>query len=387
MTSPILSNIYLDRLDKFAETVLIPEYTQGSGRAPSPAYFRVWKAITRARAQGDRPRARDLRQQLRTLPSGDPRDPGYRRLRYIRYADDHLLGFTGPKAEAEEIKQRLATFLRDDLKLELSQGKTLITHGRTAAASFLGYEITVVHNDRKTTHGRRSVNGIIALRVPREVIKAKCALYTKLGKPERRPELLNLSDHAIISTYGAEYRGLVQYYLLAGDVWRLNRLHWVMLTSMLKTLAAKHRSRVTAMARKYQATTDTPYGPRRCFQATVERDGRKPLVARFGGIPLRQHKKAVLDDRQPIPATIRRKELIDRLRAGRCELCEQRASVQVHHVPKLASLDTPGRPQPAWAQLMAKRRRKTLVVCPPCHHAIHARQPTTHPRSSHRRAG
>jgi hypothetical protein len=64
----------------------------------------------------------------------------------------------------------------------------------------------------------------------------------------------------IISTYGAEYRGIVQYYLLAGDVWRLYRLHWVMLTPMLKTLAAKHRSTVTTMARQYKTTIDTPCG-------------------------------------------------------------------------------------------------------------------------------
>ena len=68
------------------------------------------------------------------MPSGDPRDPGYRRLHYARYADDTLLGFTGPRAEAEEIKARLAAFLRDELKLELSQDKTLITHARTQAA-------------------------------------------------------------------------------------------------------------------------------------------------------------------------------------------------------------------------------------------------------------
>ena len=59
-----------------------------------------------------------------------------------------LLGFTGPKAEAEKIKQRLARFLRDGLRLELAQDKTLITHARTQAARFLGYEITVQHNDR-----------------------------------------------------------------------------------------------------------------------------------------------------------------------------------------------------------------------------------------------
>ena len=92
------------------------------------------------------------------VENADPDDPGCRRLRYCRYADDHLLGFTGPKAEAEEIKQRLAEFLRDDLKLELSRDKTLITHARTGAARFLGYEFTVQHNDTKTGRYRR-ING------------------------------------------------------------------------------------------------------------------------------------------------------------------------------------------------------------------------------------
>ena len=131
--------------------------------------------------------ARDLRRKLRRLPSGDPQDPGYRRLRYTRYADDHLLGFIGPKAEAEAIKDQLARFLRDDLALELNPDKTLITHARTRAARFLGYEITVQHCDDKITNGRRAVNGAIALRVPLDVIKAKCAPYRRHGKPWHRP--------------------------------------------------------------------------------------------------------------------------------------------------------------------------------------------------------
>ena len=93
---------------------------------------------------------------------------------------------------------------------------------------------------------------------------------------------------------------------------------------MLKTLAAKHRSTVTKMARKYKAKVDTPYGLRTCFEATVSRPGRKPLIARFGGIPLRRQKTAVIDDRQPAPVTIRRKELVTRITARRCEWCERR---------------------------------------------------------------
>ena len=96
---------------------------------------------------------RALRKQQRGLPSHDPHDPGYRRLRYSRYADDILLGFTGPKAEAEEIKRQLAQFLQEDLKLELSETKTLITHASTSAARFLGYEITAQHDNREADRG------------------------------------------------------------------------------------------------------------------------------------------------------------------------------------------------------------------------------------------
>jgi group II intron reverse transcriptase/maturase len=377
VVSPLLSNIYLDKLDTFVERVLIPEYTRGDARAANPEYRRMESQLAYRRQRGDRAAAATLRRSMRSIPSVNTTDPGYRRLRYVRYCDDHLLGFTGPKAEAEEIKIRLATFLRDELKLQLSQPKTLITHARTGAARFLSYEIIVQHANHKITHGRRSVNGTVGLRVPYDVIKAKCAPYLKRGKPERRTHMVNDDDFTIVRTFGAEYRGLVEYYLLAGDVWRLNRLRWVAETSMLKTLAGKHDSTVAKMAGRYRATIDTPYGPRRCFQVSVERIGRKPLVARFGGIPLRRKKDAILTDRVPAPVTVRRKELITRLQAGRCELCKQPGAVNVHQVRKLADLQRPGHPQPAWNQLMAKRRRKTLIVCADCHTTIHDGQPTT----------
>jgi hypothetical protein len=376
VVSPLLSNIYLHKMDNFVENVLIPEYTRGDSRAPNPEYRKMARQLAYRRRRGDRLAVAALRRKMRSIPSKDTADPGFRRLRYVRYCDDHLLGFTGPKAEAQEIKTRLATFLREELNLELSQAKTLITHARTGAARFLSYEITVQHADHKLTGKRRSINGAVGLRVPRDVIKAKCAPYLKHGKPERRNQMVNDDDYTIVGTYGAEYRGLVEYYLLAGDVHRLNRLRWAAETSMLKTLACKHDSTVSTMADRYRATIETPHGPRRCFQVSVEREGRKPLVARFGGIPLRRKKDAVLTDRVPAPVTVRRKELVTRLQAGRCELCKQPGPVDVHQVRKLADLKRPGRPQPAWDQLMAKRRRKTLIVCAACHTAIQDGRPT-----------
>ena len=385
--SPCLSNIYLDRLDCFVETILMPGYNRGVLRRHNPEYQRVQYALAKARVRGDHVAVRALRKQQRGLPSHDPHDPGYRRLRYLRYADDILLGFTGPKAEAEEIKRQLAQFLHEDLKLELSETKTLITHASTRAARFLGYEITVQHDNRKQTAGRRSVNGQIRLRVPMDVIRAKCSQYTKRGQPANRSAMMNEGDHVIINRYGAEYRGIVQYYLLAGDVYRLDRLHWVMQTSLLKTLAGKYDSTVTKMAHKYRVTIETPHGPHKCLQVRVERSkGRKPLVATFGGIPLQRQKHAVLKDREPVPVTGPRKELITRLLKGRCELCGQPDEVQVHQIRTLAELDQPGPPQPEWAKIMAKRRRKTLVVCTRCHANIDHRRPPRQSRNSRWRA-
>jgi len=375
--SPILSNIYLDKLDKFVERELIPQYTRGARRKPNPEYARIAGRLRRARRHGDRAAARDLGKQLRTLPRDDPMDPGYRRLKYIRYADDHILGFTGPKAEAEEIKGRLAAFLRETLGLELNGAKTLITHARSQRARFLGYDVSVWHCNTKITSGRRAANGKIVLRVPPDVVTAQCARYRKHGKPWHRSRLQNLDDYDIVRKYGAEYAGVVNYYLLAYDVWRLTRLRWNALTSMLKTLSAKHGSTVSKTAAKHKAKVETRDGLRTCFEARKHREGKPDLVARFGGITLRQDRRAVIRDPAPAPAPYPRKELIKRLRKRECELCETGTTVAVHQVTGLKDLGKPGPGQPAWAALMAKMRRKTLIVCAPCHDWIHA-NPVAH---------
>jgi group II intron reverse transcriptase/maturase len=372
VVSPILSSIYLHELDGFVEREIIPRYTRGKGRARNPEYTETATRLQGARQRGDRAEARELLRQLRTLPSKDPMDPGYRRLTYIRYADDVLLGFIGPKAEAEQIKAELGRFLRETLALELNQDKTLITHARTQRARFLGYQITVQHCDTKLTNGRRSVNGRIALHVPPDVIKAKTAPYRHRGKPWHRPRLQNLDDYDIVRIYGAEYRGIANYYLLAQDVWRLGTLCWYAKTSMLKTLAAKHRSTVTKMAARHKAKIETSDGLRICFEASKHREGKKNLVARFGGIPLKRDRRAVITDPAPVATGYPRKELIRRLQRRVCELCEHGTTVAVHQVAALKQLGQPGPGQPVWAALMASMRRKTLIVCADCHNHIHA---------------
>ena len=375
--SPLLANIYLDQLDQYVEQVLIPAYTRGEKRAANPAYKRLADQVAYRKRKGQKKEYKELRKQLQRLPSYDPVDPDYRRLRYVRYADDTLLGFAGPRQEAEEIKRKLGQFLRERLKLELSQDKTLITQASTEAARFLGYELVNQQNDSKHARKRRSANGRIGLRVPADVVAKKSAPYLHKGKnkPIHRAERLQDTDYSILTHYQQEYRGIVHYYLLAQNVWYLSRLHWAMKGSLLKTLASKHKTSTTAIARKYQTSVQAPNGTHlKCLQVVVAREGKRPLVAQFGGIQLIPQPKAVILDQLPKPINTRT-EILQRLLANVCELCKSTKEVEVHHIRKLADLKGKGgRERPAWVKLMAARQRKTLVVCRVCHMKIHAGQ-------------
>jgi group II intron reverse transcriptase/maturase len=369
--SPLLANVYLDRLDKHVEQELIPACTKGEGRRRNATYRSIQGKAGRARRDGKTEEAKLLRQLQQQLPSYDPDDPDFRRLRYVRYADDFLLGFNGPKEEAEEIKQKLEAFLRDHLKLELSQAKTLITHARTEAARFLSYEIQSIHNDAKQTDGRRSVNGQIGFCVPKDIVREKRQDYTEEGRPIHRPELQNKSVYTIISMYQAEFRGLVEYYRMAYNLsFAMPQLKWDMERSLTKTLASKEHIPVSQVYRKYKATLTVAGKPYKGLQVTIERKGKKPLIAQWGGIPLKWNIKTTLDD-QPARIWSSRSELEDRLLADTCEYCGSQERCQVHHVRALKDLHVPGRkPKLQWMVLMAARQRKTMVVCKTCHEDI-----------------
>jgi group II intron reverse transcriptase/maturase len=381
IVSPLLANLYLDRLDQFVENTLIPQYTRGQVRRPNKEYVALLSKRQRRRNNGALDEAKVILKQLHRMPSKDTHDPDFRRLRYVRYADDFLLGFDGPKAEAEAIRAALQTFLKDELHLELSEAKTLITHARTEPARFLGYEVSSEWNRARLRHGKRTLHGQISLRVPAAFIEEKCRDYTRGGKTWHRPELSHDSDYDIVARYQHQYRGYAEYYALAQNRSWLNRLHWIMRDSLLKTLAHKHQSTKARMARKYTATVRTPAGPRKCLQITVPREGQKALVARFGGLSLRTQKDALLSVPEPRelglhnPAS--RVEIVQRLLADECELCGSRQAVEVHHVRRLADLRQKGRKEkPLHVRVMAARRRKTLVLCRECHGAIHAGRPT-----------
>ncbi len=374
IVGPILSNIYLDRLDKAVETELLPAYNQGERRGYNPAYLKLMQQARRMRRNGQPKAAQALRRKAQQLPSLDTTNPAYRRLRYCRYADDILLGFAGPREEAEKIKHHLGELLHR-LKLTLSEQKTTITHARTDTAHFLGYELHVLNNNQKRDkRGHRSINGQIGLKVPRAVVRAKTEIYQRHGKPHARAALLHNTPYSIVAQYQQEFRGLAEYYQLAYNLHQLNTLKWRMERSLVCTLSNKLRITVQQVYARFTTSIQTDHGPRKVLQVVVERgEGKPPLIAQWGGIRLARTQKAAYLDDDPHPIYNGHSELLERLLAQCCELCGSHHNIEVHHIRALKDLKHKGRAErPKWVEIMAARRRKTLVLCQKCHNEVHA---------------
>jgi len=377
--SPLLANIYLNDLDKFVEDTLIPAYTRGKGRKSDPAYNAIGYQIAKAQEAKDFDEVERLSRERRKMPRNAPCDPNYRRLRYVRYADDFLLGFVGPKNEAGEIRQRLGEFLEQKLKLTLSEEKTLITHAYDGKAKFLGYEITVVREGSLLAENeRRATNGRIRLLMPFKVVSKYRNLYSKGEKISARTELTIDTDYTILQRYQGVLAGLYNFYCMAQNVGkRMNCIKWMLEFSLTKTLALKFRCKISDIFRRYKVVEAEPA----MLQVVIKRKDKAPLVATFGGIRFERKPEGLGTTDAPInlawlkPAN-KRSEVVQRLVAGKCEICGKEGEpVEVHHIRKLADIDRPGRrPKTVWEKIMSARKRKTLVVCEGCHDAIHAGQ-------------
>ena len=341
--SPLLANIYLDKLDTFVAKTLIPRYTRSNRRT----------------------------KYLQRMPMFRVKTPSFRQLCYIRYADDFLIGFAGPREVAQDVKRHIKEFLQSELNLELSEEKTLITHAYLDSAQFLGYEVERIIEEH--TKPQKHAANELQLSVPVKAIKEKCERYKRHGKIIPRAELINDSDYNIVNLFQIQYLGYIQYYVLAHNTHILNELRWIMEKSLLKTLAKKHKTSARKLAKQCQKTIQTPYGPLRCFEMQVLSE-KNPRIVRFGDTTLRRKKRPITGEQyRDSYIKCRHTELIDRLLTNQCEYCGSMGRVEVHHVRKLADIDKGEQtPKSQWAQEMVARGRKTLVVCKACHRAIHA---------------
>ena len=379
VVSPLLANIMLNELDKFVENELFPQCNKGQCKERNPAYMRLNWQMTAAKRRRDVDTFRQLRGQRRQIPSQNTHDPKFRRLKYVRYADDFLLGFIGTRSEAMVIKEKLAQFLQG-IKLSLSHDKTLITHATESRARFLGYEIHIAQDNNRCVRHRqqakrqgRSINGLPLLKVPRDVIQKWSARFSKNGKATYRPYLLRCSAFEITFTYGQEFQGLANYYALAHNVSSLYKVKFHYMRSLAKTLAKKFKRSLSWVYRKYKRKSEDGVT---CLivDAPNPNNPDKPLRAKFGYKSLKRNDKAIITD------TITyfyngRNELARRLLANKCELCGSSDRIRGHHVRKLKDVVKRYQGQrhpPLWAKFMMERRRKVVFVCHQCHVDIHA---------------
>lgn len=384
IVSPILANIYLDKLDKYVKEY-IQHFDKGTKRRPGKESNnlanerkRTVRKLKKVKDGTEKAalvaRLKAIEQERAAFPNGDEMDESYRRLKYIRYADDFILGVIGSKEEAQRIKEDIKSFLSASLALELSEEKTLITH-TGKSAKFLGYEITVTRDN----HQRRDVRGClrrtygkrVRLNVSMATLRDKLLEYgameiklrngKEVWKPKCRSGLIFNDDLEILDRYNRETVGFCNYYLIANNCVVLHNFRYIMEYSMYKTFAGKYRSTVRKINKKYRYNKlfTVKYEQKGAIKSrTFYKTSFKRRTTAFNGSC----------DIEPYSiADVSRTNLTDRLKAEKCELCGATGKLIMHHVRNLKDL----KGKESWERLMSARKRKTIALCPSCHRLRH----------------
>ena len=384
IVSPILANIYLDKLDKYVKEY-IRHFDMGTKRRPGKESNdlanerkRTVRKLKKIKDGTEKAalvaRLKAFEQERAAFPSGDEMDGSYRRLKYIRYADDFILGVIGSKEDALRIKEDIKSFLSESLALELSEEKTLITH-TGKSAKFLGYEITVTRNNhqRRDVQGRlrRTYGKRVRLNVSMATLRDKLLEYgameiklrngKEIWKPKCRSGLIFNDDLEILDRYNRETVGLCNYYLIANNYVVLHNFRYIMEYSMYKTFAGKYRSTVRKINKKYRLNKlfTVKYEQKGVIKSrTFYKTSFKRRTTAFNGSC----------DIEPYSiADVSRTNLTDRLKAEKCELCGATGKLIMHHVRNLKDL----KGKESWKRLMSARKRKTIALCPSCHRLRH----------------
>ncbi|MGZ3627996.1 MAG: reverse transcriptase domain-containing protein [Ktedonobacteraceae bacterium] len=388
--SPILANIYLHELDTFVNG-LKDTYDSGKARRLLPEYqkhqYQILKCRKRIDAiKGDPAKSgeveslrrriaehMELRQQM---PSVDTKDPSFKRLKYVRYADDFVIGIIGSRVDAENILRQVKNFISNELKLEVNEEKTKIRHA-TEGVRFLGYEVRQIASGKVVKavyQGRhtivRSTEGIVKVHVPSDVPLEFCnkhgyGNYHTL-ETRHRGEFIAMSVPEIIATYNAEMRGLAQYYALASNVKEaLGKLYFLWQSSLFKTIANKRRTSVAQIASKLRTGSGE-------YEWEYEVGGKSKKLGVYKLKHLEVKSRDELVDLKPKTAiyTLGSTELVARLNANRCEYCDSEEGCEVHHIRKLKDLQRKPK-KTLLEQMMIARLRKTMVLCKSCHTRLH----------------
>ncbi len=345
-----------------------------------------------ARKRGEYERAEELLKHMRTMPTVDPFDPEYIRVKYTRYADDFVVMIIGSKDLAERIREEIKDFLWQELQLELSMERTVVTNLGDQRVRFLGYEIAKSRENTALTENSRGVkkraaNETIQLLVPGDVIRKKLEPFVRNGKAIHHNARINLPLLDLLTQYNAEIRGLYNYYCLATDVsTKIGKFRYYHYYSLLKTVARKEKCSIAKVLDKYGMDVKLKQGTgtRKVFGVTYKtKEGTKALTYYNESVKKKENPlEGEAANGKLVVVIPQRHQILDRIRANACELCgfqsADGSNFQVHHVRKLRDVKQKyskrGDQAPNWVLAMCSLRRKTLVVCKACHRAVHTGQ-------------
>jgi len=376
IVSPILSNIYLHELDEFVERLRV-ELEQGKERRVNPAYKRIesrrYRLVKAGRANTEE--FKKLGKLMRSLPSLDTYDPNFVRIKYVRYADDWLIGVIGNHGLAEEIKDRVGKFLKDKLALTLSQDKTKITNARTEEAEFLGYRIRKgrgrdSQKTTKSTNGsgkefkRRSTGMEVVLKAPMDKLLKRLSakgFCNGLGTPTHKAGWTMLDEDQIVSLYSSINRGIQQYYRPADNFALLTRVQYILKYSCAKTLALKKKISITRIMKGRDIGVQV-----------TNKNGRIRNVFFYRNTDW-TGKRDAFKNNPDVDIVQMQVRLRTRSKLGLpCVVCGEPNRIQMHHVRHIRKMD--GTAPKGFTRVMQALNRKQIPVCKACHEKIHRGQ-------------
>ena len=385
--SPILANIYLDKFDKYMREYA-ESFDKGKKRRENPLHakysrkaIRLRKAIRNTTDEGIKrellSQLKDAEAMTRKVSASMAMDSTYKRLKYIRYADDFLIGVIGSKEDCAKMKEDFTIYMRDKLKLELSEEKTLITNAQESA-KFLGYEISIRKSEamKRNKQGwlKRPFSGRIMLTLPIATVQKKLlglkAMELRVINGKEiwyampRNYLTKEDPATICARYTTEIRGLYQYYRIADNIsYAGNKFGYIMRYSFCKTLAKKLNSSTAKVIRKYKRDHDLaiPY--------QTKKGETKFRIFYNDGFAKQEPNKDATCDNLPNTFVLPYPTIAERLMEHKCELCgATNVQTLTYQVRKLKGLN----PNTEWHRIMIRTWRKTLVVCEHCNVKIHA---------------
>ena len=388
LISPILSNLYLHHLDLFIVEKLLPEWNCGDERKFISGYQTRKLLTAEEQKLVDQLNLKGLKKAIgrlkhnewvkKGLPSKDPEDDNFRRMYYTRYVDDFIIGFTGTKAEADELRRTIEAYLLDELQLKTNETKSYISHSSDQGIKYLGFYIRYIDKNKIVKDPRVPENdgeglghqlkstaiNSAQLRIPTELLlrRAVDSGYGKIRKsgtirPTSCRKLSSLDDKLIVNGFSSIIRRLMAYYSPANklsDLWQIVAFYR---KSCALTLADKHKLKTAAKAFK-------TFGPKLKISDPFKKKETElfyPTTLKTTGNFKLGKRTLTLSDTVMDPIKGSYKQNIKSEKTCQWPHCDRTEGLEEHHVNPMRTIK--GKSLSEYQLWLRKKQRKTVTLC------------------------